>query len=581
MMLEGTSVSTGAAHGVTVVVDARPLLESARDVPPGGSAAVELERFNAAAHRACAELERLKRQLRHRVGEDDVAIFDTHAALVRDPKFREHVTSQIQVQGQSAESAVAEAINDVYMKLSDSDLSMVCEKAADILDVGRRVLRCLASNLEPGSELPQRAVLVTSSLTPSELIHYVHQGAVAFLTEHCGMKSHVAILARALGVPLVTNVPAATEVVPNNCEIYVDARSGRIAVAPTPKEHKHVERVLAAERASPKPIGCDRPLTTEDGAPVTLLFNLSDLGELDLLSTDRSPGIGLFRTEFLYMDRSWWPSEDECYEIYRRVSEAIGSGELNIRVPDFGDEKCPPYSEIPINRNPALGLRGLRFLLENEDILGPQIKALCRLGCERPLTVMLPMLDSTETLQRTTSMFCAAAGCERTSELPFSLGAMIECPSAALTIDHIIESTDSVSIGLNDLTQYVMAADRDDRFMEKYHDPANPAILRLVDQIVRTANDHGKPVTLCGDLLDDYTVIALLLGLGVRRFSIYRASYAEYAKFIRELSMASIERLVENVWNMRSSTEIRIAAQETLSLAKLVGTFPDHAPQRM
>src|SRR5262249_11480774 len=217
--------------------------------------------------------------------------------------------------------------------------------------------------------------------------------------------------------------------------------------------------------------------------------NISDVVEAEAIVALGADGVGLFRTEFAYMDRSWWPTEDEIDISYREVAQRLGDKELNIRLVDFGADKCPPYADIPLNRNPSLGLRGIRPLLQREHTLQPQGRPIARLARERPVTLLLPMLDTLDTLEATIDRLCRIVGCATREQFPFRLGAMIEVPAAAFLVEELLPFVDSVSIGLNDLTQYLLAADRDDEFLERYHDAMQPSVVRLLSHVVTAARN--------------------------------------------------------------------------------------------
>jgi phosphotransferase system enzyme I (PtsI) len=277
---------------------------------------------------------------------------------------------------------------------------------------------------------------------------------------------------------------------------------------------------------------------TRDGVRITVLLNVSDPVEASAVGELSADGIGLYRTEFHYMGSAGWPSEDECYDTYRRIAIAVGDRELNIRLADFGAEKCPAYADIPVNRNPSLGIRGIRLLLSREDILRPQVKALERLAQQRPITVLLPMVDTLDTLSRATQKLCRICRCHGQAKLPFRLGLMVEIPSAALAIKQLMAHVDSVSIGLNDLTQYLLAADRDDELVEPYHDPLQPVVLEVVQRVIEAADAAEKPVTMCGELAGEPRLVRALLAHGARRFSVSRLNYCDTVELIQGETVA-------------------------------------------
>jgi phosphoenolpyruvate-protein kinase (PTS system EI component) len=332
---------------------------------------------------------------------------------------------------------------------------------------------------------------------------------------------------------------------------------GLAVVAATEDEQAAVRAILGPASDIEKPEDYRLPPLTQDQVQIEVFLNVSDPIEASAVSQLGAAGIGLFRTEFLYMDRPWWLTEEESLEIYRDVGRRNGTAELNIRLVDFGAEKCPPYADIPLNRNPSLGLRGMRLLMQREDILRPQVRALAAFGKERPITVLLPMLDTLDMLTTVTAKICRICGCRSREQLPFRLGTMIEIPSAAFMIDDILENVDAISIGLNDLTQYLLAADRDDEFVEVYHDALQPCVLRILRQLVDAARRHHKPITICGELAGDPHLTGLLLGLGIRRLSVSRSNYAQVVRAIRQLSLESLQEPAAHVLKLTTGASVR------------------------
>jgi phosphoenolpyruvate-protein phosphotransferase len=544
---------------MTRVIDARGVLDAALAVAPAGPPQAEVERLHAAIGRAGVELDRLQRQLAGRLEAGDVAIFESHAGLLRDPKFLGRIEQEIRASAQSAEAAVSRVASELRAAFLTNPTLFVRDKATDILDIGRRLIRCLSSSLQPELELEQGTVVVATSLTPSQLVRYVHHGIVAVVTETCGPKSHTAILARGLGIPLITGIPAVCELIPQGTEAIVDAAAAQIIFSLSEAERATFQELFVQQAAAISDAEETPPEApvTQDGVRIKLLLNISDAVEAAGIETLGADGVGLFRTEFAYMDRECWPTEDEIYASYRTVAGSLGERDLHIRLVDFGAEKCPSYADIPLSRNPSLGLRGIRLLLQREDILQPQVRAVTRLARERPLTLVLPMLDTLDTLEVAIERLCRALGCASREQFPFRLGAMIEVPAAALQVDEILPRVDSVSIGLNDLTQYLLAADRDDEFVERYHDAMQPAVLRLLKAVVTAATAAGKPLTICGELAGDPKLTGLLLALGVRRLSVARSSYRGVVSSIRRLSIRSMEGLGAEVASQTTAAAVR------------------------
>jgi phosphoenolpyruvate-protein phosphotransferase len=559
MILTGKTISQGLARGKAHVIEARGILKAALDVAPRATPQAETERLHAAIGRACVELDRVQRQLAGRVEASDIAIFGSHAGLLRDPKFVTRVEHEIRAGGSSAEAAVSRVTAELYAAFIANPVPLVHDKAADILDIGRRLIDCLSAALQSDGELEQGAIIVAPSLTPSQLVRYAHNGIVGVVTETCGPKSHTALLARGLAIPLVTGISGASELIPHDTETIVDGAAGRVMFSLTADEQADYQELFAqqaAEISQVEEVPPECPVTA-DGVRVRVLLNISDAVEAGAVEQLCADGVGLFRTEFWYMDREWWPAEAEIYDSYREVAAHLGERELNIRLVDFGAEKCPSYADIPLNRNPSLGLRGIRLLLQREDILNPQVRAVAQLARERPVTLLLPMLDTLDTLEATIERLCRAAGYASREQFPFRLGAMIEVPAAALLVEEILPKVDSVSIGLNDLTQYMLAADRDDEFVERYHDAMQPSVLRLLSRVVVAAREQSKPLTICGELAGDPKLTGLLLALGIRRLSVARSNYRGVVQAVRQLSLRSTEGIGEEVLKLSTASAVR------------------------
>jgi len=492
----------------------------------------EKERLHAAIARATAQLDLVQRQLISQGNSHDATIFAAHNSILADASLIGQINSGIMEGGLSAEAAVASSVLSLHDRFLASHVSMIQDKASDVLDIGHRLLQCLSN--AAGAESVSGSVVVAYALTPSELLRFARQGVAAIVTEVCGLKSHTAILTRGLDIPFVTGITSAVSLVPQGAEVLLDAARGVLVVEPSRDEQDAVDRIHRLIKQQTKPT---RRVSTEPityaGTRVAVLLNISDPMEAQAVKELNADGVGLYRTEFHYMACMGWPTEEESYQAYREVAEAIGDRELHIRLADFGAEKSPSYADIPVNRNPSLGIRGMPLLLNREDILRPQVKALKRLAEERPITVLLPMIDTADTLAIATKKICNFCQCNNRLSLPFRLGMMVEVPSAAITLDDLIEGVDSLSVGLNDLTQYLLAADRDDELVERYHDPLQPAVVRLLQQVIATADSAGKPVTMCGELAGNEKLVRVLLGLGARRFSVSRIHFTNTIDLLR------------------------------------------------
>lgn len=561
MILYGRSVSPGPFEGRARVLDARAWIQAASAVPAARGPEVESERLRAARARACVQLERVEQQLSRQARKGDAEIFTAHLSMMRDPTLLERIEGAIAEGGLSAEAAVARATSALHAEFEASAMAMVRDRAADVLDIGHRLLRCLDPYVESRAVQGEPTVLVAATLTPSELVRFAHRGPCAALTGTCGDKSHPAILARSLGVPLLTGIAGVVERVAEGALVLIDSDGGFALIDPTEEERAEVERIRGAiSRIERKPASPRQPTST-DGIGVRLALNISGPREAELVPQLGAVGVGLFRTEFLYMDRRSWPDESECLAAYEATADAMGDGELCVRLADFGADKRPEYADFPLGRNPSLGVRGVRLLLQRDDILGPQVRALARLAERRPVVLLVPMLDSLDTLRRLQNRLDELCR-KRGGTFPFQVGAMIEVPAAALCIDEILDAVAVAAIGLNDLTQYLLAADREDEAVQPYHDALQPAVLRLVRQVVASGEALAKPVSVCGELAGDPALTAALLALGVRRFSVSRPDYERVADLIERLSLSDLDARRDDLLRAPAASEVRQILEE-------------------
>jgi phosphotransferase system enzyme I (PtsI) len=556
MILHGKGLCPGYFEGRAHVLDAAAWIAAAVQVAPSRRPGREMERLRAAQARACVQLAHIESQLSHQGRKEDAEIFSAHVMMMRDPTLLQQIERGVVEDEISAEAAVAQTTAALHAEFETSSLPMARDKASDVLDIGHRLLRCLNPRAESRVVHGEPRVLVASTLTPSELLRFTHRGPFAVLTETCGPKSHTAILARSLGIPLLTGIASPAEKVTEGQLVLVDAGSGFAVVDPSGEELDVAARIRAAlarvKRERPTP----RQPVTRDGVAIRLALNISDPDQAKLVPRFGASGVGLFRTEFLYMDRMSWPSEKASYAAYERVAKAVGSGDLHIRLADFGADKCPDYADFPMGRNPSLGVRGVRLLLQRDDILGPQVRAIARLAQRHPVALLVPMLDSLDTLRQLTRKLEELCDGPREA-FAFRLGAMIEVPAAALAIAEILEEVDLVSIGLNDLTQYVMAADREDELVQHYHDALQPAVLRLISQVITAAAAQGKPVSVCGELAGDPMLIAVLLALGIRRLSVSNPDYGRAVDLMERLSIADLQKRRDEILRARTGGEVR------------------------
>ncbi|WP_121822226.1 phosphoenolpyruvate--protein phosphotransferase [Halostella salina] len=514
-VLSGTGATPRAGVGTVVWYDPETELP---DLPADGvDEAAERERFEAARETAEAELERERERTAERVGEAEAAVFDAHVQFVNDPTIADAVEAAID-DGLPAPNAVHEAFADHIEQFEGMDGRMA-ERADDLRDVRDRLVRILTDGDRVDlAALPEGAVVLAERLTPSDTAQLNPERVAGFATATGGRTSHAAIFARSLALPAVVGVGDALLDVPDDADVLVDGDAGELVVNPTDEER---EAARTEETAEVRP----DPISTADGKAIEVAANVGQHAEVEPAVERGADGIGLYRTEFLFLDRESPPDEDEQFETIVEALDAFPEGRVVVRTLDVGGDKGVPYLDLPEEENPFLGERGIRRSLgPDADLFETQLRALLRAAAagDGDLAVMFPLVATVEEL---------AAALERVDEVAADLeaegvdyarpelGVMIETPSAAFVADEFAERVDFLSIGTNDLAQYVMAAARENDRVADLHDPLHPGVLRAIHHTVQAGHEGDAWVGMCGEMAGDPEVTELLVGLGLDELS--------------------------------------------------------------
>lgn len=546
--VSGIAASPGIAIGPVLVRKPQAIDYPAR----GESPAVELQRLDAA-------LDKVFREIGVLIEESQVAsireIFTTHQAMLRDPALREEIQVRLQ-KGLSAEAAWMDEIESAAQQQEALHDKLLAERAADLRDVGRRVLACL-TGVEAEQAPSEAYILVMDEVAPSDVATLNAQRVAGILTAGGGATSHSAIIARALGIPAVVGAgPSVLGLAPNTL-LLLDGERGELLVSPTDAqlEQARSERATREER---KRLANERrmePATTRDGHSVEIAANIGAAGETPEAVAMGAEGIGLLRTELVFMNHSQAPDQATQEAEYRRVLDALEGRPLVVRTLDVGGDKPLPYWPMPAEENPFLGVRGIRLSLQRPDILETQLRALLASADGRPLRIMFPMVGNIGEWRTAKAMVDRLR-----VELPVAdlqVGIMIEIPSAALIAPVLAQEVDFFSIGTNDLTQYTLAIDRGHPSLSGQADGLHPAVLRLIGMTVEAAHAHGKWVGVCGELAADALAVPMLVGLGVDELSVSARSIALVKARVRELNFAACQRLAQQALMLPGAHEVR------------------------
>lgn len=562
--LVGIGVSEGIAVGRAVVV-ANRAVEIFRIPLRDDEIEREVERFRAARHEVRHQIETTRRGAGQLFGEDLSAIFEAHSLLLEDKTFIAAIERRIVGDRVNAEWAVHETSIELGRRFSALRDEYLRERGEDLEDVVRQLLRKLQGIAHHEvSEVEGDVILVADDLVPSEAIRLGRGNVVGFAIESGGRTSHTSIIARSLGIPAVAVLPEITDLVTDEDPIIVDGRTGTVILHPTAEvlasyRSDKVALELAADRARAEPVGA---AITRDGVEIDLQANIDLPEEIGYLERCGAHGIGLYRSEFLYMETDpHLPTEEDHYRIYRRLVEAAHPHPATIRTYDLGGRKLAREMMESDEENPVLGLRGIRLTLARPRIFRTQLRGLLRAGAHGNLWIMAPMVSRIEEIRALRALLdeiaaeLDAEGTCRATE--YRLGVMIEVPAAAMIADLLAREADFFSIGTNDLIQYSLAVDRNNRQVADLYQPLHPAVLRMLRSIADAGRAAGIAVSVCGEMASDESCLPVMLGLGLRRLSAHPRALPGLARRVRELDIESLEPIARRCCELASSEEVR------------------------
>ncbi|HHU52893.1 MAG TPA: phosphoenolpyruvate--protein phosphotransferase [Clostridiaceae bacterium] len=492
----------------------------------------------------------------------DSAIFAGHLSIANDIALKEMVLSKIKDEKQNVELAVENSITELSAMMAAIDDAYMKERATDILDVGSRFMAALQGKEFAGLDhIKKEVIIIADDLTPSDTSSMNFDYVKGFITERGGVTSHVSIIARSLGLPALVGAATILENVNTGDKILFDAASGDVYVNPDQQTRDNlIEKSKAdAELKARIEAKMDMPATTEDGKTLKVYANVGGAEEIKQAMKYKIDGVGLFRTEFLFMDNTDFPSEEEQFNAYKDAVEAL-NGELIIRTLDIGGDKSLPYFEFDVEENPFLGWRAVRMCLEKADIFKTQLKALLRAAVYGPIKIMIPMIISVNEVNQVKELVeeckaeLKAAGVDYADDVP--VGIMIETPAAVMMADALAEVVDFFSIGTNDLTQYVLAVDRGNERIEHLYNSYNPAVLRAVNQVIKAANNAGIEVGMCGEFASDANITEVLLGFGMDEYSMAAGETPIIKEKIRNLNYAKAQELADKVLACATTEEV-------------------------
>jgi phosphocarrier protein FPr len=568
-VLVGIPASDGIAIGPALIYRPAALAVERHTV---ADPAAEWARFQAAVEAARQELVALQARAEIQVGTENARIFEAHQRFLEDPAILDQVKARIGEERLNAEAAMADTAADFAEIFRATGDELLVQRATDLRDVGQRVVELLAGRPEASlARLPQPSVVVAYELTPSDTATMDKNQVLGFCTAVGGATSHTAILARALSLPAVVGLGEAVLAVTEGTTLVVDGAAGEVRLAPdavTLAGYQARQAAAARERAAAETV-TGQPAVTRDGRRVEVGANVGNVEGARQALAQGAEGVGLLRTEFLYLDRSTPPTEDEQVAAYVAIAEALQGRPVIVRSLDIGGDKPAPYLDLGQELNPFLGWRAIRYCLDRPEVIKTQLRAILRAAADHNLKLMFPMIATVEEVRRTRALLnearleLAAAGRRHADSI--ETGIMVEVPSAAVIADQLAREVDFFSIGTNDLAQYTLAADRTNARVAALADPLYPAVLRLIKQVIEAAHAAGRWVGMCGEMAGQPEAIPILLGLGLDEFSMSPAAIPRAKQIIRSLTVPESRAVAAQVLNLDSARAVRDYVREVLA----------------
>lgn len=560
-LLKGITASKGIAFGTAYKLATPDLSFKTHTIEHADE---EMKRLQDAVERARIEITAIRHQVASHQGEKHAAIFDSHLLMLDDPYYMgtiEEIVNEEKINVESALVRVTELLVSTFKQLNNL---YIRERITDIQDVVDRILaNLLGKSLPDISLIKEQAIIIAADLKPSETVQIDRRHVKGFVTDNGGETSHAAILARSLELSAVVGAKEATATIDDGDQLIVDGINGLIHINPTKQtiqQYKEKKRRLSATLFRLTTFKRRRTIT-KDNKRIQIHANINSTTDIERAALNGIDGIGLYRSEFIFMKETNFPSEETQYDMYRRVLLKMNGKPVVVRTLDIGGDKQLPYYSLPDELNPFLGLRSIRFTLKEVELFKTQLRALIRASAHGNLKIMFPMITTFDELKKAKQIFYDVKKDLERENIPMAdnieLGMMIETPGTAMMADLFIHEVDFFSVGTNDLIQYTFAIDRMNENVAHLYEPIHPAILRLLKNVIDVANAHGKWIKVCGEMAGDERAIPLLIGLGLSSFSMDPSYILSARKQITYLTETELQSVAEKALQLRSADEVR------------------------
>ena len=561
-MISGIPASPGIVFGKALVLKEEKIVLDMQKIKDS-QVDEEIARFYAGREEAVEQLNSIKERAYQSLGEEKAAIFEGHLMILEDEELEEEIIDYLRSNHVNAAVATNVVIDQQVAILSEIDDEYLKERAGDIRDIGNRLIKnILGMHIVDLGEINEEAILVAYDLTPSETAQLNLDKVLGFVTDIGGRTSHTSIMARSLELPAIVGTNNVTELVNTGDFLILDALNNVVYVNPSQEDIQRLKALqtkLADEKAELAKLK-DLPALTLDGHRVDVVANIGTIRDIEGAERNGAEGVGLYRTEFLFMDRDQLPTEEEQFIAYKDVVEAMNGNLVILRTMDIGGDKELPYLDLPKEMNPFLGWRAIRIALDRREILNAQLRAVLRASAYGKLAVMFPMIISVEEIRELKSVIEELKVELRNEGKAFDeniqIGVMVETPSAAVNAKFLAKEVDFFSIGTNDLTQYTLAVDRGNELISHLYNPMSPSVLSLIKQVIDASHAEGKWTGMCGELAGDERATVLLLGMGLDEFSMSAISVPRIKKLIRNVNYQDAKLLAEKALQQPTAAEI-------------------------
>ncbi|MGP1939605.1 MAG: phosphoenolpyruvate-protein phosphotransferase PtsI [Arsenophonus sp. ET-DL9-MAG3] len=561
-MISGISVSPGITFGKVLILKEIPIIINQKKISDD-QIKNEINRFIVGRKKTIEQLKKIKKITKKNIGEEKAKIFEGHIMLLEDEELENEILYFIKKEYKTADAAAEKVIKRHTRILEELNNEYLKERSADTKDIGKRLLKnILGLPIIDFNSITEEIILVAADLTPSETAQLNLKKVLGFITDLGGRTSHTSIMARSLEIPAIVGVNNATKNIQENDYIILDAINNNIYQNPSENQinkFKQIKEKYLREKKTLIKLK-DLQAITLDGHQVEVCANIGTVRDIKVAKRNGAKGIGLYRTEFLFMDRNEFPSEEEQFQTYKIVAESMSPQTVIIRTIDIGGDKNLPYMNLPKEENPFLGWRAIRISLDRKEILHAQLRAILRASVFGNLRIMFPMVISVEEIhslkEELTILKKQLIKEKYFFDQSIEVGVMIETPAAAVIAHYLAKEVDFFSIGTNDLTQYTLAVDRRNNLISHLYNPMSPSVLKLIKQVIDASHAEGKWTGMCGELACDERATLLLLGMGLDEFSMSAILIPTIKKIIRNSNFNDAKKIAEQALNQPTTKEL-------------------------